>query len=291
MNRWRAGIASAPILIALAYPALAADAPHRKAYIDGPWGQINVRVVGREGDPTVVLVHQMTWSSVQNVHAQDELATRGVRSIAVDIPGYGNSDGPDKPPTAEQYADALLPVLDAFKLQRAILLGTNTGSTLITALADRHAARVDRLILEGLTVWDAPTRRQLIEAPHFDQTPKADGSHLMARWNEIRNTAKDRLSLAAVQTSVMQFFNAGPREWYAHEAVFRVDLAPIVKRVKAPIAVLTYPGQPLYETSLAAKKIRSDIDIVVLNDVGPSMTPSYDYPQPWAEAVAKLVKR
>ena len=137
MNRWRAGIASALTLIALACSALAADAPHRKAYIDGPWGQINVRVVGREGDPTVVLVHQMTWSSVQYIHAQDELAARGVRSIAVDIPGYGNSDGPDQPPTAEQYADALLPVLDAFKLQPAILLGTNTGSTLITELADR----------------------------------------------------------------------------------------------------------------------------------------------------------
>src|SRR6185312_3440902 len=78
--------------------AFAADVPHRKAYIDGPWGQINVREVGRASDPTVVLVHQMPWSSVQYIHAQDELALRGVHSIAIDIPGYGNSDSPPAPP-------------------------------------------------------------------------------------------------------------------------------------------------------------------------------------------------
>ena len=89
----------------LAGTAQAAD--RYRAYIDGPWGQIHVRVAGKASDPTVVILHQMTWSSEQYAHALPELASRGVRAIAVDIPGYGESDGPSDPPTAAQYADAL----------------------------------------------------------------------------------------------------------------------------------------------------------------------------------------
>ena len=50
-------------LLILAGTAQAAD--RYRAYIDGPWGQIHVRVAGKASDPTVVILHQMTWSSEQ----------------------------------------------------------------------------------------------------------------------------------------------------------------------------------------------------------------------------------
>src|ERR1700722_16324450 len=71
------------------HAARADDAAHYRAYIDGPWGQVHVRVEGASSDPTVILVHQMIWSSDQFHYAQPELAKRGIRSIAIDLPGYG----------------------------------------------------------------------------------------------------------------------------------------------------------------------------------------------------------
>ena len=106
-----------------------------RAYLDGPWGQIHVRVSGAQHTTTVVLLHQMVWSSLQFEYVQPILAARGVRSIAVDLPGYGLSDGPDHVPSAEEYADALLPVLDHFALKKVILHGNHTGATIAVAFA------------------------------------------------------------------------------------------------------------------------------------------------------------
>ena len=279
------------ILAALLILAGAAQAADRyRAYIDGPWGQIHVRVAGKASDPTVVILHQMTWSSEQYAHALPELASRGVRAIAVDIPGYGESDGPSDPSSAAQYADALLPVLDHFTLKRAILLGTNTGATFVTVFADRHPERVKHLILEGVPIWDAPTREKLIAGePHGEIKYTDDGSFLANRWVGSRTMAKGRLSEAASLENIIKTFNAGPRGWYAHEAVFRTDLEPIVKRVKAPITALTYPGQELYETSRNVANVRADAKVVELSNVGRSMAPAFDNPKEWAEAVARIV--
>src|ERR1700710_1551669 len=85
-------------------PAFARPADSFRAYVDGRWGQIHVRVAGPENGPTVVLVHKMVWSSIEFSKAQPWLAARGIRSIAVDLPGYGLSDSPDKQPSADDYA-------------------------------------------------------------------------------------------------------------------------------------------------------------------------------------------
>ena len=62
-----------------------------------------------------------------------------------------------------------------------------------------------------------------------------------------------------------------------------------MKRVKAPITALTYPGQELYETSRNIAKVRADAKVVELSNVGRSMAPAFDNPKEWAEAVARIV--
>ncbi len=96
--------------------AAAATEP-RQDYVDGPWGQIHVRVDGpaASGAPTVFLIHQVVWSSAQFKNAQPQLAALGVRSIAVDLPGYGLSDGPDHVPDADAYRGSLDRLRDDLK--------------------------------------------------------------------------------------------------------------------------------------------------------------------------------
>ncbi|MGB1876227.1 MAG: alpha/beta fold hydrolase, partial [Rhodospirillaceae bacterium] len=77
----------------------------KKYYVDGPMGQVHVRELG-EG-PALVLLHQTAWSSLQFKHAMPYLADRGLRCIAIDTPGYGLSDGPDDPPSIQDYAESL----------------------------------------------------------------------------------------------------------------------------------------------------------------------------------------
>jgi pimeloyl-ACP methyl ester carboxylesterase len=122
--------------LALAAPTTAAaPKPAYRAYVDGRWGQIHVRVAGPATGPTVVLVHKMVWSSIEFAKAQPRLAALGIRSIVVDLPGYGLSDGPAAQLSAEDYADDLLPILNHFKVSRAVMVGANTGATLVAAFA------------------------------------------------------------------------------------------------------------------------------------------------------------
>jgi pimeloyl-ACP methyl ester carboxylesterase len=241
--------------------ARADPAPRYGAYIDGPWGQIHVRVEGESSQPTVVLVHQMVWSSEQFRFGQLALAQRGVRSIAIDIPGYGESDGPPTLPTAAQYAENLLPVLEYFGLHAANFLGTNTGAAFIAAFADAHPDRVKSLILEGPTIWSAADAAELLATEYGDQIPGADGR------------------------AVLNHRDA----WFAHDAVFRFDLEPVLQRLKAPVMILTYPGQTLYRTALKVKESHPRFQLQVLD--WNTRVPCFDNPDLWAQSVAAFIKQ
>ena len=261
-----------------------------RTYLDGPWGQIHVRVdgPGAPDAPTVVLLHQMVWSSLQFEHVQPLLAARGVRSIAVDLPGYGLSDGPSHIPTAAEYADSLLPVLDRFALTRAILHGNHTGATIAVAFADAHPERVERLILQGPPIFDPETRSALLAEKPFDQTPQPDGSHLLRRWQQASSSFGANTSLASRQRSVLEFFTAGPREWYAHDAVFRYDLAPAIERLVATTLVLSNRGDSLHGAARQVSAMRPEFAYQEL--AWPGAHAIYDDPEPWAETVAAFVQ-
>ena len=242
--------------------SLAADTATRYgAYIDGPWGQLHVRVEGRKTDPTVILIHQMIMSAEQYHFAQIALAERGVRSIALDIPGFGMSDGPPKLPDAAQYAENIIPVMKHFGLKKANLLGTNTGAAFIAAFADKHPELVNGLVLEGPTWWNDEDLRRLILSEYTDQIPGADGRAVLNHANV----------------------------WFAHDAVFHFDILPVLERLRAPTMILTFPGQGLYKTSLEFAKRYPRFVLAELECK--TQVASFDTPEPWADAVAAFVKR
>ena len=255
-------LAVAALCIMPGVSSLAADAAtHYGAYIDGPWGQLHVRVEGRKTDPTVILIHQMIWSAEQYHFAQIALAERGVRSIALDIPGFGLSDGPPKLPDAAQYSENIIPVMKHFGLKKANLLGTNTGAAFIAAFADAHPDMVDSLILEGPTMWNDRDLQRLILGEYTDQIPGADGRAVFNHANV----------------------------WFAHDAVFKFQIEPILKRLRAPTMILTFPGQGLYRTALDVKKRYPAFKLVELDCK--TQVASFDTPEPWADAVASFVKQ
>jgi len=268
-------------------PVNATPAAYR-AYIDGPWGQIHVRVDGPASGPTVILIHKMVWSSIEFAKAQPYLAQRGIRSIAVDLPGYGLSDAPKSEPSAEAYADALLPVLDYFKIDKAVMAGANTGATMVAAFALRHPERTAAIVLDGPPIFEGAALKAFLAEPEFDRTARPGGATLVARWNEIAALAKDGgLSNEAIQTGLMQFFQAGPNYLWGHHAVGHYDLRAALDRIVVPVLLITYPGDQLRTTSLALKQVHPGFSLTEIGWRG--MTADYQAPEAWAGAVADYV--
>lgn len=234
------------------------------------------------------MIHKMVWSSVQFTNVQPLLAAKGIRSVAVDLPGYGMSDGPSTPPTAAEYANALLPILDSLGAKKAVFVGSDTGATIVSVMADLHPDRVERLILSGPPVFPPGKQAELLAENPFDQTLQPDGSHFTKKWAAIYRVAAGKSTLESIHQSVMQFFIAGPKEWYGHNAIFSYDLAPTLKRLRTPVLLITNRGDVLYDAARDVKKMRPDfayreIDWNGINAIA-------DDPIPWTDAVAAYLR-
>ena len=256
----------------------------RKDYVDTPVGQVHTRSQG-EGVP-LLLLHQTAWSGVQFQNAMPLLAARGICAIAVDTPGYGLSDAFAAPPTIADYADVLPHVLDALKLPAAAICGHHTGASIGAAFAARHPQRVTRAVLHGVPLYTDAERIERLARPHFDQTPAADGSHLTRRW-DVGRKLSPTASLAAIQTSLVQFFGTGPTEWYGHHAAFSYDLAPDLIAIRAPTLIVSNTGDSLHPVLERVTALRPDFATAVMP--GGTYHVVFDEAAAWVEIVAGFV--
>jgi 3-oxoadipate enol-lactonase len=83
------------------------------------------------------------------------------RVIAPDLRGFGQSDAPEGVSTMETYADDLRALLDALKVERAVVCGLSMGGYVALAFWRKYADRARRLILVDTRAGaDAPAARQ-----------------------------------------------------------------------------------------------------------------------------------
>lgn len=256
----------------------------RKGYVDTPVGQVHYREQG-QGAP-LVLLHQTAWSSIQFKNAMGPLAARGLRVIAVDTPGYGMSDGFTSPPTIAQYADILLNVFDQLGLKKAHIAAHHTGVSIAISFAARYPERVDRMALHGVPLYTPEERAVRLARPHFDQTPKPDGSHLQKRF-QSGVALSPGASLEAINWSTIQLFWAGPLEWYGHHAAFTYDSAADLVKIKAPTLIMSNTGDTLHVVVERIQKLRPDFSFAVME--GGTYHVVYDEALPWSKIVADYV--
>ena len=104
--------------------------------------------------PWVLALHG--W---RRTHRDFDRALAGIDAIALDLPGFGASPEPPDAWGSAAYAEAILPVLDAFD-SAPVVLGHSFGGRVAVQLAAAHPDRVRALVLTGV-----PFRRPPGEAP------------------------------------------------------------------------------------------------------------------------------
>jgi pimeloyl-ACP methyl ester carboxylesterase len=257
----------------------------KKHYFDGPMGQVHVRELG-EG-PALVLLHQTAWSSLQFKHAMPHLAARGIRCIAIDTPGFGLSDGPDQPPSIRDYAASLAETFQQMGLERPMLLGHHTGASIATAFAIEYPGMVEKIFLHGVPIYSSEERAERLAKPHFDQTPRPDGSHFTDRWELANGVSGGSASPEALHWSLVQFFWAGPNEWFGHHAAFKYDLEPDFKALTMPTVVISNSGDVLHKKMPYLQELRPDFNYSILE--GGTFHIIYEEAERWAALVADHV--
>ncbi len=258
-----------------------------RGYAPSPLGQIHYQDVGvaRDGQPIYALFHQVPWFHIYYTRAQTELAKRGIRSIALDTPGYGLSSRPSQPPSIADYVTALRAALAHLKIDRAVVVGHHTGVTLGVEFARRAPQQVQCLVGHGVPIYTEAEAKARLANPHWDQSYKPEGAHLAERYAFLSGRLAG--SPDALHWSVFSLFLAGPNEWFGHHAVFRYDMADAIKELKVPMIVLSNSDDLLDFTLDRVRALRPDFSYRRLEGMSSNM--AFDQPVEWIEAVTSSV--
>jgi pimeloyl-ACP methyl ester carboxylesterase len=259
----------------------------RRAYVDGPYGQIHLRIAG-EGAP-LLLLHQSPLSGDQFAAALPLLAQRGFMAVAIDTPGFGLSDRPLEPVGIAGYARAISAVLDALELSCAHLLGHHTGASIAANCAAHYPERIDKLILNGLALLSAAERAQFANFRFAPLAPEADGSHLLAAWNQRLAASPGWSDLTAMHRYTVEMLANSDHYHWGFEAAFAHDLTADLDAIRAPALILTNTGDDLYAASQRAHELRPDFAFCALE--GGTHDVIDEQPDAWTAAVADFLWR
>jgi pimeloyl-ACP methyl ester carboxylesterase len=158
----------------------------RRVRIDGVWMLdrrfLRPSLVGRS---PVVLVHGLGLSG-RYMLPTAELLARHFPVYLPDLPGFGDSDKPERALDVPELADALAAWLRAVGLGPAALLGNSFGCQIIADLAARHANLVERAVLQGPTT-PADERSWLWQFMRWRQNQPFNPDSLgPITWNDYR---------------------------------------------------------------------------------------------------------
>jgi pimeloyl-ACP methyl ester carboxylesterase len=257
-----------------------------KGYATSIMGQVHYRDIGpRDSRVTLLLLHMTPMSIMEFAAIQNALADLGIRSVAVDTPGYGMSDQPKHNPSIAEYADNLVPVLDSLKISKVVVGGHHTGADIAASFAVRHADRTSGVILHGLPMFTKEELDIRLDRPEWvDRTPKADGSHLSYIFRSGAPASPEILA-ARTWMAVLMFLQGRD---VGHYAAYTYDLKPDFMAIKAPGLIITDTADAIHYLDVEGAKLRPDFTDKVLSEgnTGEIMI----QPKKWAEIAADWMK-
>lgn len=272
---------TAAIFTPLALMACASSAPSQESalniqpdrvtrlFVDGTYGQVHVRIASPPQNiaprPSLVLFHPSPYSSSFYVEFMREMAKdRWV--IAMDTPGYGDSDRPAAPPSIADYAENASRVLSALDVEGPVdVLGYHTGTLIAVEMAIQEPERIRRLVLPGVPFFTGKAQRDAFETYAKPDTLEASGDHHDGKWAFASSGLAYGISLERAQEHFADMVQAMPESGHAYYGVFSYPGETQFPKLSQPSLFIAPEGSLLVETQ-AAQAITPNSELVVLSE-------------------------
>jgi pimeloyl-ACP methyl ester carboxylesterase len=168
------------------------------------------------------------------------------------------------------YAEALLTVVDALKLNSFDLYGSHTGASIAAEFSLRYPGRVRRLILDGIGLYSEAERASRLEhyAPQF--VPDHEGAYLLRAfhfcreqglffpwYDKSRSARRDRglPSAAALHDLLVEVLKAPTTYPLSYRAAFTYRAEEKVIDLRIPTLIATAEDDPLLSASQALARL------------------------------------
>ena len=138
--------------------------------------------------------------------------------VALDNPGYGFSENPNRSITTDDVADAFVEAADALGITGFVAIGSLMGNFACVSLASRYPGRVKACICANLFHYPPKKEPATASSQGSDGKPvpdpfelKEDGSHLLDLHNKRSQWLDPELNFRVLQTEISYLTNRRAR--------------------------------------------------------------------------------
>ncbi len=194
------------------------------------------------------------------------LLNRARDVIAPDYPGYGGSSPPPAPPSIDDYAVAMLELLDDMEVARVDALGFHTGCLVAAETALQGPARIERLVLVDIPYFTGSERDELYARTAVPRPLNADPSCLASEWETNVTQRLDAMSLARAIELFVESLRAADRSHWGFHAAFTYPSDERLPSVMTPTHVIATQSGLLDATRRAARAL-PDVRLIERLDI------------------------
>jgi branched-chain amino acid transport system permease protein len=119
----------------------------KEMFVKSSSGKIHYEIGGNPQGKPLFMVHGNFGSWRWFKPVMDRLDKTPFRGVALDLPGFGDSDKPLRDISIENYAKELSEFLDAFKEEKINLIGHSLGGAVIWDYATKHPGKLGKILL------------------------------------------------------------------------------------------------------------------------------------------------
>jgi len=225
-----------------------------RRFLPGRHGLVHVRIAGAEtrGRRPLMLFH-MSPNSSRIYEGFLAAMGRDRLTVAVDTPGFGESDAPATMPAIEDYAQQMAEVADSLGLAAVDVMGYHTGSHIAMELALRRPTLVRHVVMVSAPLY-TEDERALRHARNRPMEIRPDGSHNVERFRFIWQFYGEDVPGEIVARNFAESLRGGPMSWWGHRAAFNYPMRERLPMVRQPVLVLN-PNDDLAQQTPRAKDL------------------------------------
>lgn len=232
----------------------------QRRYVAGRFGQVHLRESGiASGTVPLICLHATAYSS-RSFEAIMRAAGTTRHVVAIDLPGYGDSDAAPQQLDIAGYAAATgEAIYAAVGVQTVELFGYHTGVVIAAEIALQRHVSIQRITFLGIPFFEALDFELWKAKLASEHSLGGTLDQFTERWEFLVEQRPPGLSLRRGFENFIDELKAWPHGPDAHRALFAYDLRTRFGLIDCPVTILNPQGHLAGPSRAAAKFIREAV--------------------------------